>query len=187
MRTRDGTRTGVVSPTRAVLSIAKIEIFFIFVIPKQQKKMTKKETLPLWYGAERRKPLNAFVGVGHLNRKGFNIPKQQKKMTKKETAVIIDGKKIDLKDWFVSNKEKGLEYTAFDQVQDLGFILNDILGVCACALYNIDENPSLNQAEQCRILGASALSVANVLKFAQTLIPQAELGLLTEIQESIKE
>ena len=40
--------------------------------------MTKKETLPLWYGAERRKPLNAFVGVGHLNRKGFNIPKQQK-------------------------------------------------------------------------------------------------------------
>lgn len=108
-------------------------------------------------------------------------------MTKKETAVIIDGKKIDLKDWFVSNKEKGLEYTAFNQVQDLGFVLNDILGVCACALYNIDENPSLNQAEQCRILGASALSVANVLKFAQTLIPQAELGLLTEIQESIKE
>lgn len=40
--------------------------------------MTKKETLPLWYGGGRRKPRNAFVGVGHLNRKGFNIPKQQK-------------------------------------------------------------------------------------------------------------
>ena len=108
-------------------------------------------------------------------------------MTQKETAVIIDGKKIDPSDWIVSNKEKGLEYTAFDQVQDLGFILNDILGVCACALYNIDENSKLNQAEQCRILGASALSVANVLKFAQALIPEKELELLTKIQESIKE
>ncbi len=108
-------------------------------------------------------------------------------MTKKETAVIIDGKKIDLKDWFVSNKEKGLEYTAFDQVQDLGFILNDILGVCACALYSIDENERLNQTEQYRVLGANVLSVANVLKFAQSLIPEKELELLTKIQESIKE
>jgi len=51
MRTRDGTRTGVVSPTRAVLSIAKIEIFFIFVIPKQQKNDKKRNFAPLvWCG-----------------------------------------------------------------------------------------------------------------------------------------
>ena len=108
-------------------------------------------------------------------------------MTKKETAVIIDGKKIDLKDWFVSNKEKGLEDTAYNKVKHLGYILDNILGVCACALSFIGENEKLTGNEQNKYLGANPLDVAEVLQFAKTLIPHAELELLTEIQESIKE
>jgi|GEM_PF-717963 hypothetical protein len=108
-------------------------------------------------------------------------------MTKKETAVIIDGKKIDLKDWFVSNKEKGLENTPFNKVQNLGYILYDMLGVCACALDYINDNDQLKSNLQTQVLGASPSDVANVLRFAKTLIPHVELQLLTEIQESIKE
>ncbi|EKB55821.1 hypothetical protein [Bergeyella zoohelcum] len=108
-------------------------------------------------------------------------------MTKKETAVMIDGKAIDLKAWFTSNQEKGLTDTAFDEVKDLGYILSDIIGVCSCALNHIEENNSLSNFEKSEILGASPLSVANVLRFAQTLIPHSELELLTDIQNSIQE
>lgn len=37
------------------------------------------------------------------------------------------------------------------------------------------------------ILGASPLSIANVLRFVQNLIPNSELELLTNIQKSIQE
>lgn len=108
-------------------------------------------------------------------------------MTKKETAVIIDGKAINLKEWFVSNQEKGLTDTGFNEVQDLGFILNDIIGVCACALNCISDNANMTDYDKSTILGASPLSVANVLRFAQNLIPNSELELLTNIQKSIQE
>ncbi|WOC51748.1 hypothetical protein BPO_1101 [Bergeyella porcorum] len=108
-------------------------------------------------------------------------------MTKKETAVIIDGKAIDLKEWLVTNQEKGLIETSFSNIQDLGNILNDIIGVCACALNSISDNEQLSDYEQAKVLGASPLNVANVLRFAQTLIPYTELELLTDIQKSILE
>ena len=108
-------------------------------------------------------------------------------MTKKETAVLIDGKAIDLKAWFTSNHEKGLTDTAFDEVKDLGFIIDDILGVCACALNSISDNANMSDYDKSVILGASPLNVANVLRFAQTLIPHSELELLTDIQNSIQE
>lgn len=108
-------------------------------------------------------------------------------MTKKETAVIIDGKAIDLKNWLVTNQEKGLTKTRFSNIQDLGYILNDIIGVCACALNNISDNEQLSDYEQAEVLGANPLNVANVLRFAQTLIPYTELELLTDIQKSILE
>ena len=108
-------------------------------------------------------------------------------MTKKETAVLIDGKEIELKDWITSNQEKGLNQTAFKNVKDLGYILNDIIGVCACALNCIEEKANMNDFEKSKILGASPLEVANVLRFAQNLIPYPELELLSNLQKAIQE
>lgn len=108
-------------------------------------------------------------------------------MTNKETAVIIDGKAINLKEWFVSNQEKGLTGTEFAEVQGLGWLINDIMGVCATALHFISENDKLSSADLRKGFGASAGEVARVLRFAQTLTPYSELELLTNIQKSIQE
>lgn len=108
-------------------------------------------------------------------------------MNKKETAVIIDGKAQDLTQWFVSNKEKGLQYTGFDTVETLGFVLSDLLGVCATALHAISDNDHLPARKQQQVLGACSLDIANVLRFAISIIPNTELELLGNIHTSILE
>ncbi|SDE68862.1 hypothetical protein [Riemerella columbipharyngis] len=108
-------------------------------------------------------------------------------MNKKETAVIIDGKAIDLKEWIVSNQEKGLNNTEFAEVNQLGWLINDIIGVCATALHFISENDNLSSGDLRQSFGASAGEIARVLMFAQTLTPHLELELLTNIQKSLQE
>lgn len=108
-------------------------------------------------------------------------------MTKKETAVIINGKPVELDQYISTIKEKGLDYTPFDKVQSLGYLISQIMGVCACALDNLENNGTrLNHKEQTDTLGASPLDVANVLQFAKTLIPHEELELLSKIETALK-
>ncbi|MBT0549898.1 hypothetical protein [Riemerella anatipestifer] len=107
-------------------------------------------------------------------------------MTKKETAVIINGKPVELDQYIRTIKEKGLECSPFDQTQNLGWLVKNIIGVCACALYNLEDNGEMTPKQQYDTLGASPIEVANVLQFAQTLIPLQELELISEIETALK-
>lgn len=96
--------------------------------------------------------------------------------------IIINGEKINLNGYFETLEiEKHLQLPQkkyfkleFLDYSELGYLSRSILNVCRQALEN--ENDQL----------ANGLDYSRLLELAISLIPHAELGLLTKLHEQIK-
>ncbi|MCK0203587.1 hypothetical protein MWN41_11235 [Ornithobacterium rhinotracheale] len=107
-------------------------------------------------------------------------------MTKQETAVIINGKRVELNDYLTTIKENNLARSGVGSVFELGYLINNLVGVCASALYNLQNCENMTHLEQYKAYGADVTSVADVLLFARGLMPLQELELISDIENALK-
>lgn len=98
------------------------------------------------------------------------------------SEIIINGKKINLNEYFETLEiekhpqlpQKKYFKLEFLDYSELGYLSRAILSVCRQALEN--ENDQL----------ANGLDYSRLLELAISLIPHAELSLLTKLHEQIK-
>lgn len=98
------------------------------------------------------------------------------------SEIIINGEKINLNEYFETleiEKHPQLPLKKYFKLEfldysELGYLSRAILSVCRQALEN--ENDQL----------ANGLDYSRLLELAISLIPHAELGLLTKLHEQIK-
>lgn len=115
-------------------------------------------------------------------------------MTKQNNAVILDGKEINLSDWLTTVKEvphpnpnkpaKKVIEIKVDDYSDLGFVIRNLVGVCATALYTLQENGNFNEFEKANYFGANLLMIQQVLTYTAQLVPHGEFELLSKLQNS---
>jgi len=70
---------------------------------------------------------------------------------------------------------------------ELGFMIENIIGVCGTAIYAINEQEQMTKTEKEDFFGVGLSEIFNVLKLAQKLIPHSELEFLDILNTSQNE
>lgn len=98
------------------------------------------------------------------------------------TEIIINGKKIDIKRYFETLQKEKNPHLISKKYFKLEFLDYSELGYLSCSILNVCRQALENENDQL----ANGLDYSRLLELAISLIPHAELGLLTKLHEQIK-
>lgn len=82
------------------------------------------------------------------------------------------------------NNEQKAVTIPIENYSSLGFLIDDIIGVCRTALHCYQTESGMNEAEKEKTLGSSVISVFHVLGIVQKLIPHTEMEFLDTLNNT---